>query len=82
MGKVIKGVVKTLTFGTIGGALLRGGKKKTAPAPAPEPPVMPLADDEAVQRARRNAIARRMSAGGRSSTILTGSGDSLGGGYG
>jgi hypothetical protein len=42
--------------------------------------VMPVSDDEAVKRARRRAIARRQSQGGRTSTILTsGSGTGLGG---
>lgn len=58
-----------------------GGKKK-APAPAPEagPKVMPLADDEAIRRARKNALVRQLGRSGRSSTILSGDSETLGGG--
>lgn len=66
-----------------GAAGMLGGKKKKAATPASTPtPVMPLADDEAVKRARRASIARQMSRGGRSSTILSSGSDALGGGYG
>jgi hypothetical protein len=55
----------------------------TIPAPtgqAADELVMPVSDDESVKRARRRAIARRQSQGGRTSTILTsGSGMGLGG---
>jgi hypothetical protein len=81
VGKIVKGIAKIGGFGLLGKALTSGGSKK-APAPEPETPVMPLADDEAVKRAKRQAIAKRMSAGGRSSTILSQGDSTLGGGYG
>jgi hypothetical protein len=79
-----KKILNVATLGLIGGSVLKpfGGSKKKAPAPAPETPVMPMADDEAVRRARRAALARQMSRGGRSSTILSSGSETLGGGYG
>jgi hypothetical protein len=70
-----KKVLTVASFGLLGSKLL-GGKKKAAPEKGPV--VMPLADDEAVKRARRKSIAAQMSRGGRNSTILS-DGDSLGG---
>lgn len=56
------------------------GKKDKPVTPAPAPaPTMPIADDEAVRRAKRRSIAMQLARGGRSSTILTGDGDKLGG---
>lgn len=72
------------TFG-LGGLLGKpfgsGKKKKEAPAAAePAPRVMPLADDEAVKRARKNSIIQQIGRSGRASTILTSpSGTTLGG---
>jgi hypothetical protein len=74
-------------MGAVGGAtagLLGGGggkKKKAAPAPAAPTaaPVMPIADDEAVRRARKQSIARQMGRGGRTSTMLTSDSETLGG---
>jgi hypothetical protein len=62
----------------IGGALLG---KKLAGGGAPQlkaPTVMPLADDQAAQAARRRQIAEMQARGGRASTILSGD-DKLGG---
>jgi hypothetical protein len=56
--------------------LLGIGKKKAGVEVAP--PVMPVADDEAIRRAKRRSIAKQLGRGGRSSTLLTDS-DSLGG---
>lgn len=76
--RILKGVGK-LALGTVGAALGVGGKKKEK-APPPGPVVMPLADDEAVVKARKRSIAEQMKRGGRTSTILTdGTGNSLGG---
>ena len=73
-----KKVLNVATFG-LSGLLLKpfGKKKKAAPAPTQAVPTMPLPDDEAVARARKEALLRRRGAGGRSSTILTD--DTLGG---
>lgn len=80
--KVLRVASAISPFGLLGmaGKALLGKKKKSTPAatPTPEVPTMPLADDEAVMRARKEALLRRRGAGGRSSTILTG-GDVLGG---
>lgn len=72
-----KKILNLATFGLAG--QLIGGKKKAAPAPTPEqrPAVMPLADDEAVRRAKRKSIIQQRARRGRESTILTG--DTLGG---
>ena len=43
------------------------------------PPVMPVADDEAIRRAKKQSIIRQMSRGGRESTILTSDSETLGG---
>lgn len=63
------------------GSLLGIGGKKKAPAPAPveTPNVMPIADDEAVRRARKQSIIRQMGRSGRSSTMLSADSDTLGG---
>ncbi len=69
------------TFG-LGGLLGKpfgSGKKKKAETPAPGPIVMPLADDEAVKRARRKSIIAQRGRSGRSSTMLTPDSDTLGG---
>lgn len=72
-----KKILNIATFG-IAGALLGGKKKKAAPAPEPGPVVMPLADDEAIMRAKKRSIASQLKRGGRSSTILSSSGETLG----
>lgn len=79
MGKVVKTVGK-LALGTVGsiiGAKLIGGKKKSAPAEEKGPIVMPLADDESARARKAQEIMRRKNSG-RSSTILS-SGSTLGG---
>lgn len=75
-----KQILNVATFG-LSGLLLGSGKKKAAaPAPVAEAPkVMPLPDDEAVRRAKKQSILRQMGRGGRQSTMLTGDGDKLGG---
>jgi hypothetical protein len=70
-----KKVLKVATFGLSG---LLMGKKKSATVPE-GPKVMPLADDDAVMRAKRRAIANSMVRGGRTSTMLTTDSDTLGG---
>lgn len=72
--------ILNLATGGIAGSLVKSvfGKKK-APTQALEekPAVMPLADDEAVRRAKRKSIIQQRARRGRESTILTG--DTLGG---
>ncbi len=74
MGKII-----AAPFKAIGNILGLGGSKAPA-APPPGPIVMPLADNEAIARAKRKAIAGQVQRGGRTSTILTSEpGSKLGG---
>jgi hypothetical protein len=73
---------KILNIGTFGLAgLLLGKKKKAELAPAaPEAPaIMPVADDEAVLRARKRSIVSQIGRRGRDSTMLTPPGSTLGG---
>lgn len=82
MAKKIIGGIGKIALGTVGSILGVGGKKKAAPAaPAAQGPiVMPLADDDAVMRAKKKVVAAQLARGGRSSTILSDtSGDTLGG---
>lgn len=72
-------ILNTLTFGLSGAIIGDGKKKKTTPVPEPAPAAMPVADDEAVRRARRSAIIRNMGRRGRSSTMLTPDSETLGG---
>jgi len=58
---------------------LFGGKKKAAETAPEAAPVMPLADDEAVRRAKKRSTIGQMGRSGRSSTILTDDSDKLGG---
>lgn len=59
-------------------ALSPGMPKQAA---SPQTTTMPTADDAAIQRAQRAAIAKQMARGGRQSTILTDqSSQTLGGG--
>ena len=75
-----KSLLQTATFGILGNAILGNGKKAAAPAPAATTArVMPIADDAAVMRARKRSITAQMQRGGRGSTILTGSTETLGG---
>ena len=72
-------------FGIVGSKLVGGLFKKKPAAAAPTQagaPVMPIADDEAVMRARKVSMIRQRSRGGRSSTILSQGSETLGGGYG
>jgi hypothetical protein len=56
------------------------GDKKAVAAPAiSKPAVMPTSDDEAVKAARRRQAAELATRSGRASTILTDTGDKLGG---
>ncbi len=86
----MSGIFETLNpfrsghFGDIFGLFDEPQKVDINPPPTvpelPEDEPMPVSDDEDVKRARRRAIARRQSQGGRTSTILTsGSGTGLGG---
>ncbi len=80
MGKVLKSVANIATLGILGGSILNSGKKSAPAEPAKGPVVMPLADDEAISRAKRKAIAGQVQRGGRTSTILTSEpGSKLGG---
>lgn len=72
-----KKILKVASLGLIGGSLLGGKKKKAAPV-EDGPKVMPLADDEAVKRAKKQSLLQQMGRGGRSSTILSDDSDSLG----
>lgn len=72
--KIFKGL-----FGVAGSIL--GIKKKSAPAvvqPAAAP-VIPMPDEEAITRAKKRSTAAQMARGGRTSTMLTDSSDTLGG---
>lgn len=45
---------------------------KSTPPPVAPPAVMPTINDEAVLKAKKNAVAAAQQRGGRASTILTG----------
>lgn len=79
MGKVIGTIGKALISPVA--TLIGAFDSKPAPPPVEEkgPVVMPLADGEAVQRARRRSITTQSQRGGRSSTMLTSDSDKLGG---
>lgn len=63
----------------VGGVLGIGGKKKKKKADAADTtPVMPVADDEVIARAKKRSLIMQMGRGGRDSTILSTS-DTLGG---
>jgi len=66
------------TVGSLAGSLF--GKKKSGGSPSSPAPVMPIADDEAVKRARRRSVASQMQRGGRTSTMLSDSDNSTLGG--
>lgn len=73
-------IIKT-AFGVVGGAVngILGLKKKKKPdEPEDGPKIMPLPDDEAVKQARKKSIAAQMQRGGRASTLLSDSSDTLG----
>ena len=58
-------------------------QQEAAPAPKVEPVTpMPVADDKAVQDAKRKSIAAITARQGRASTILSGNNDASGGGGG
>lgn len=80
---ILKGAASIASGGLLGlvpklAASVASPRSTTAPTPAPGPIVMPIADDEAVKRARKRSIAAQLQRGGRSSTILTDSTDKLG----
>lgn len=54
------------------------GAKEPPPQPEPPPPT-PMVDEEAIKKAKQRALERAASRSGRSSTILGGSSDKLGG---
>jgi hypothetical protein len=64
-------------------SLFKGPKAPRTPA-IPEPAVVPQADDQAIERARRRRMAQAQQRGGQQSTILTqggmGTSETLGGG--
>lgn len=72
-------MAKKIIKGALGAAGSLLGIKKKSKKPDEVAPVMPIADDEAVRRAKKRAIAKQMGRGGRRSTILTENEDSLGG---
>lgn len=67
----------------LGGLLGFGASKLLGPKPqaatASAPKVMPMADDDAVAAAKRKSMMAQMQRGGRSSTMLTGDSETLGG---
>lgn len=75
------GISAALVIGAIGGAAASGAfSKPKPPTEAEKPPVMPTQNDTLVQATRRRSIAQQMaSRQGRSSTILTGNDEKLGG---
>jgi hypothetical protein len=78
----MKKILNIATFGLAGALLKPFGKdkKKEEPAATPTPErVMPLADDEAIRRAKSASIIRQTGRSGRASTILTSPGSTLGG---
>ena len=74
-----KKILNVATFGLAGSLLKPFSKKKKTPVAPVAEPTMPIADDEAILRARKRAVAQQIQRGGRSSTILTDNSDSLGG---
>ena len=58
--------------------MLGGGAPKPPPVPKPPPPT-PMADEEAIQRAKRGAAAGLQRRSGRASTVLSDAEDRLGG---
>lgn len=75
------GASLALTAGLAGAGLASSLLKKKSGSPQAAPaPVMPIADDEAVKRARRRSVASQMQRGGRTSTMLTDSDNSTLGG--
>jgi hypothetical protein len=83
LGKLVRkftplGLVTGAVGGLVGGS---GGKKTAAVAPVTDPrqTVMPTADDEATQKAKRRSIIEQRRRSGRMSTILTDGSDKLGG---
>lgn len=69
MGKIISGI-----FG--GGAATPALPEPTPVQAAPE--ATPIADETTIARKKKEAAARAQQRGGRSSTILSGDGDTLG----
>jgi hypothetical protein len=77
MGKVVKKVTDVFSKTIVGGLL--GGDEPKAPT-LDQPEAAPIADEDALAKARRRTAATRSS--GRASTVLTssgGSGNKLGG---
>lgn len=83
--KIFKGIgkiAKVATMGIVGNTIfdaIKGGKKKKAAPAEAGPKVMPLADDEAVKRARKISMLQQIGRGGRTSTMLSDDTDTLGG---
>lgn len=73
-----KKILNIATFG-LAGALLGGGGDKKAAEPEPAKPVMPIADDQAVQAAKKRSLMMQLQRGGRESTMLSTDSDTLGG---
>ncbi len=65
----------------VGGAVLSKVMAPKSPTQqvAEKPQVMPMADDEAVKRAQRASMMQQVGRGGRSSTMLSGESETLGG---
>ena len=74
---LVGGLVGSAIGNTVGGLI--GGKKKKAAEPQKGPVVMPMADDEAVRRAKRRSLIEQTSRGGRQGTMLSSDSDTLGG---
>jgi hypothetical protein len=82
LAKIAGGLLLGKTVAKGASSILGIDKKKAAPAPAPVeegPRVMPLADDEAVRRSRKNSILQQRGRSGRASTMLTPDSETLGG---
>lgn len=67
-----KKILNVATFGLLG-ALTKpfGTDKPKVAEPVAGPKVMPLADDEAIKRAKKASILKQMARGGRTSTMLS-----------
>lgn len=80
VGGLATAVAGSSIASNIGSLIGGGGSKSPEPAQTKAPTVMPTADGDAVERARKRSIAAQAQRSGRSSTMLTSdSSDTLGG---
>lgn len=78
-GFSLMGAAAGASLGSVASGLLSPDKSAAAPAPVvAAPKTMPTPDDETVKRARRRSLLQQYQRSGRSSTILSREGDTLG----